>query len=263
MGTLAYMPPEQLAGDFSRVGPAADVYSLGATLFELLTGATPFEGGDHSTLSAQVKAAPPPAPSARRPDLDPRFDRAVLTALAKSPEQRWPSMRAFAGALEPLLEPSAGPRPPELSLQVVGTTFSYRPPPGWTVFTAGRQRRKPGLPDSGNDLVIRVAGDEALSARISRRHFEIARTPTGFTLVDRSRFGLTRNGEEVPKDRPVPVADGDLLLVAGVLALKVSVTWPDRGSHPVATARFPTSGDGPGGRIEIEASIGDVMTADE
>ncbi|MBA4067414.1 MAG: hypothetical protein C0501_27630 [Isosphaera sp.] len=262
LGTPAYMPPEQVAGDQVRVGPRSDVYALGAVLYELLTGSPPFAGDVYAVLSKIATAEPEP-PSARRPGLDPRFDPVVLTALAKDPDRRWATMRAFADALAPL---AADPDAPALTLRVVGTTFAYRPPPGAAVVTVGRQRRKPGEPaDAGNDVVLRVAGSESLSARISRRHFEVRRAGGGFEVVDRSRAGLTRNGGAVPRDVPVPLADGDVLGVAGVVSLEVRISRPDPtvGVVSGAVVEVPAPPGGGGAPVRVEASLGDIVTADD
>lgn len=98
-GTLPYMAPEQLlAGECSR---ATDVYSLGVTLFQLVTGRLPFTGDDRM-IKMQILAAPPPSVSGivrNAPDgLDAVFER----ALAKDPAARFQSARAFAQALEDL-----------------------------------------------------------------------------------------------------------------------------------------------------------------
>jgi serine/threonine protein kinase len=96
-GTPPYMSPEQVAGD--RAGPASDVYSLGAMLYEMATGRTPFTGS-RADIFAQVLAADPAPPSAVRPDIDPRLDALVLKALAKRPQDRFLGMVEFADALD-------------------------------------------------------------------------------------------------------------------------------------------------------------------
>ena len=260
LGTPAYMPPEQAAGDVDRMGPASDVYSLGVVLYELLTGRTPF-AGDLLTLLGQIAHDAPIRPSARRPDLPGRFDAICLKALAKDPADRWKSMRALADALDPAIHDG-----PALTLRVEGTPFAYRPPPLVPVVTVGRQRRRPGDgPDQGNDLVLRVAGNDALSARISRRHFEVHRTLTGFAVVDRSKAGLTRNGDPVPKDAPVELADGDRLGVAGVVTLLVSLGRPGTGGlvRPGGVIEVPAPRAAGGGQMQFEASVGDLVTADD
>ena len=96
-GTLPYMPPEQLlAGDFSVAG---DIYGLGVTLFELVTGRRPFEG-DETALRMQILLAPPPCPSELRPGVPARLDALIEGALAKDPQERFRSARAMERALE-------------------------------------------------------------------------------------------------------------------------------------------------------------------
>jgi serine/threonine protein kinase len=98
LGTPAYMPPEQLQGDVEAMGPACDIYSLGVIFYELLTGRRPFDG-PLTVLATRIVQEEPTAPSQFRPDLDPSLEAACLKALAKRPEDRHPSMTAFATAL--------------------------------------------------------------------------------------------------------------------------------------------------------------------
>jgi serine/threonine protein kinase len=224
LGTPAYMPPEQLTGHVDEMGPACDIYSLGVVLYELLTGETPFHG-DLLQIASQIALDEPVPPSRRRADLDPALDAVILRALAKHPADRWPSMRALADALGTCLDRSATGDPrggPLLTLRVAGTPFAYRPLPGQDVVTVGRQKRRPGEPpDAGNDFVLRVPGDDSLSMRISRRHFEIRRRGGEFFVTDRSRVGTLLNDKPVPGDAEAPLKSGDRIVVAGVLELEV------------------------------------------
>jgi serine/threonine protein kinase len=94
-GTVAYMAPEQWRGE--AVSAATDVYALGGTLFTLLTGRRPFDRRTLPELAYAVAMLPPPAPSAY--GVPAGFDEVVRTAMAKAPEERYPSARAFAEAL--------------------------------------------------------------------------------------------------------------------------------------------------------------------
>jgi serine/threonine protein kinase len=264
MGTPAYMPPEQVAGDVARMGPASDVYSLGVVLYELLTGGPPFRG-DLFALLAQVVADPPPLPSTRRSGLAPQFDAICRKALAKKPEERWKSMRALADVLAPFAGDPPGDGARVIALRVRGTNVAYRPPSILPIVTVGRQRRKVGdSPDQGNDFVLRVAGNDTLSARISRRHFELHRIADGWAAIDRSKAGLTRNGEPVPKDTPVGLADGDELGVAGVVTLEVLIrgSGPDDWVQQAAFVEVPAPAGIGGGQVQIEASVGEMVTVD-
>jgi formylglycine-generating enzyme required for sulfatase activity/predicted Ser/Thr protein kinase len=98
LGTPAYMPPEQLMGELERIGPASDVYSLGVILYELLTGQPPFKGSV-AELMIKILHAEAPPPSALQPGLSPVLDAICRTALAKAPEGRYVTMKAFGAAV--------------------------------------------------------------------------------------------------------------------------------------------------------------------
>src|SRR5262249_59183946 len=102
VGTPAYMSPEQVGGA-AEVGPACDVWALGVILYELLTGRLPFRGPTAVVLG-QVLTPHPPPPAALRPDLDPALEAVCLKALARKPEDRFPSMAHFAAALTRYLQ---------------------------------------------------------------------------------------------------------------------------------------------------------------
>jgi len=86
VGTVAYLPPEQAVGD--AAGPASDLYSLGALLYEMLTGQPPFPGDDAVSIISQHLHADPVPPSRHNAEVPEALDRAVLGLLAKRPEDR-------------------------------------------------------------------------------------------------------------------------------------------------------------------------------
>jgi serine/threonine protein kinase len=94
LGTLAYMSPEQISS--APIGAAADIYSLGATLFEALTGRPPFLGPD---LVGQHLGEAPPAPTWLRGTLAVQHDVTLLRALAKPPAHRFASASEMADAV--------------------------------------------------------------------------------------------------------------------------------------------------------------------
>ncbi|RMG17362.1 MAG: serine/threonine protein kinase, partial [Planctomycetota bacterium] len=96
LGSPACMAPEQAAGELARVGPATDVYGLGAVLFAALTGRPPFAGKNLYSLLRQVLEAPPPRPSALVPSVPRALDAVCLRCLAKAPEDRYPTAAALA-----------------------------------------------------------------------------------------------------------------------------------------------------------------------
>lgn len=114
IGTPRYMSPEQVEGKRDSVGPAMDVYSLGAIFYEMLTGTPPFEAEDLLPLFHQILNVSPNPPSVRCPELDPTLDAICLRALSKLSKDRYSSMQDFAHALEqfdPTLAPASGTAP--------------------------------------------------------------------------------------------------------------------------------------------------------
>ncbi|MEJ7603533.1 MAG: protein kinase [Kofleriaceae bacterium] len=98
LGTPHYMAPEQAAG--KPVDHRADIYAIGVILFECATGAKPFQADSLFELLRKHVEASPPSPRALRPDLSPGFEGLILTALAKSPDERFSSAHAMSMALQ-------------------------------------------------------------------------------------------------------------------------------------------------------------------
>ena len=96
LGTPAYMAPEQMEGRTRQVGPAADVYSLGAILYEVVTGRPPFWAETAVETLLQVRTADPVAPGRLRPQAPRNLETICLKCLAKRPDQRYPTAEALA-----------------------------------------------------------------------------------------------------------------------------------------------------------------------
>ena len=100
LGTPAYMPPEQAAGKMEEVGVLADVYSLGATLYFLLTGRPPFQAATvHDTLRQVLDNEPVP-PRKLDPSIPRDLETICLKALSKEPPRRYETAGDFAADLE-------------------------------------------------------------------------------------------------------------------------------------------------------------------
>ena len=101
LGTSDYIAPEQARGQ--KVDPKTDIYSLGAVLYELLTGEVPFSGDNFVAVAMRHVSEPAPSVLPHRPDCPLRLDRAIQRAMAKDPADRFASMGEFCAELEACL----------------------------------------------------------------------------------------------------------------------------------------------------------------
>ena len=125
LGTPSFMSPEQLAGQ--KIEGSSDLYSLGVTLFQLLTGALPLRGDSMAALMYQIANQPAPDPRSLRPELPSGLADILAQALSKSPQARFASGKSMADALRGIAltlppEPSASPAPTADSAE---TTTAY------------------------------------------------------------------------------------------------------------------------------------------
>jgi tetratricopeptide (TPR) repeat protein len=168
MGTPHYMSPEQI--DAAEVDHRSDLYSLGCVLYELATGAPPFDLGDAWSILVGHRDTPPEPPRVRRPELPAQLEHLILDLLAKDPEHRpqdaadvggrLKAMRAAAGAA------SSGAPPAEL--------------PAWarnvTTGSAARSTRAHRIAGPGHHALTAVwssrpaaeAGEDTLAALAAR-----------------------------------------------------------------------------------------------
>ena len=122
LGTMAYAAPEQLAGD--TVGPATDQYALGVIAYELLAGRRPFDAATPLALAQQVMTGTTTPPSSEQPSVARAADEAILRAMSRRPDDRWPSVTGFVEALAAAF-PAAGSDRGEVSIDGSGLLARY------------------------------------------------------------------------------------------------------------------------------------------
>ncbi|MEU6564229.1 serine/threonine-protein kinase [Nocardia nova] len=176
LASLAYAAPEQFEG--GATDHRADVYSLGCTLFELLTGAVPFAGRSPAAMMAAHLGAAPPRPSAADPRLPAALDDVIARAMAKQPDDRYASCGELAEAARRAV---AGAR------DVPAATRASAPPHGGPV--AGRRvnrtaaqdisRRSEGNP--GTARYLDTAASSAATASATGEHPDIGGAARGLT----------------------------------------------------------------------------------
>jgi serine/threonine protein kinase len=133
LGTSDYIAPEQARGQ--KVDPKTDIYSLGAVLYELLTGEVPFAGDSFVAVAMRHVSEPPPSVLVHRPDCPVRLDLAIQRAMAKDPADRFASMDDFCAELVACLAELEG-RDGE------GATMIVPPPPRPRETRPRRERRR-------------------------------------------------------------------------------------------------------------------------
>ncbi|MFV8185175.1 serine/threonine-protein kinase [Streptomyces sp. AF1B] len=131
VGTLDYVAPEQIAG--RPVDGRCDVYGLACVVYECLTGRPPFRRDDDMALLWAHQYDRPPPPTELRPDLPPESDAVLTKALAKNPEDRHSSCRAFTTALRNTTTDAPPPEhpPTEVDLHLPNTAARPEQPPRW------------------------------------------------------------------------------------------------------------------------------------
>lgn len=131
VATFAYTAPERFSGN--PTDHRADIYSLGCTFYEILTGRKPFPHNDPAPVIAAHLHTPPPRPTDLRPDLPRALNNVIATALAKDPRNRYPTCTALATAVRSVLNQAQHPtiirNPTPSQSAPPGPGYEITPPP--------------------------------------------------------------------------------------------------------------------------------------
>jgi serine/threonine-protein kinase len=173
LGTPAYMSPEQAGGDLDRLAPRSDVYSLGATLYCLLTGRPPFVGEDVGEVLRRVQAGNFRAPREVDPSLDEALDAVIKKAMATKAEDRYTGCRALADDVE--------------SWMADEPVSAWREPPSRRARRWAR-RNRPLVTAAVAAVLVALGGTAAVLAVQTRANAELTRSKAAV----QARFELAR-----------------------------------------------------------------------
>jgi rhodanese-related sulfurtransferase len=159
VGTPYYMSPEQATGE-RNVDARTDIYSLGCVLFEMLAGEPPHTGPSGQAVLARMLTEPPRSLRSVRPGAPPALERALESALARLPADRFPTASAFADSLARIEanEPAPAPTRLQRSDPALDTGAGPVAPPAASAPSPGRWRRSAPWTVAALALVVAVAG---------------------------------------------------------------------------------------------------------
>ncbi len=188
VGTLPYMAPEQMSGQV--VDARSDLFSLGAVLYEMLTGQRAFSGDTPTAVMASVIGGQPASPRSVRPDIPAGLERLIITCLAKDPADRWQSahdVALFLDSPEDVVTESARARPrrsPWIAAAAFVGVAAVGVAAGWVLGSRGTA----ATPAQLARLSIPLAADGPLTSPVSpRAGSSVALSRDGRRLVYRSK----------------------------------------------------------------------------
>jgi eukaryotic-like serine/threonine-protein kinase len=207
LGTPNYLSPEQAQGH--PLTAASDIYALGVVIYELISGALPFEGTTPMGIIVDHIRTPPPPLRPHRADLPSSAEAVVLRALAKSPTDRYTSAGELAQALENGWPPAPGAGPIDVHNQVTQRWASAPRPPAQSqprlgappaAIPVATQRSRLMLPILGGLLALLLLGGVILASRGHRAAND--RTGGGATAAPVVGATATSSGQLVATVKP-------------------------------------------------------------
>jgi serine/threonine protein kinase/lipoprotein NlpI len=241
VGTLRYMSPEQLSGQHVILDYRTDVYSLGATLYELLTLRPAFDGNNRHDLMQQVAEEEPPGPCQVNRSIPKELETIALKAMAKEPQDRYASCGNLVDDLERFVQDRPILAKPPTYLQRAGKWLRRHRPLAWTAGVAvvlflcagvvglsisnaliSRERN-----EKDNALVALEAALESSDTNLQKSQKQQKRTEENLELALRAidqlsikaigedRLLFQQEGETTPKSSTYePLTEQELLLLA-------------------------------------------------
>jgi serine/threonine-protein kinase len=162
IGSPLYMSPEQLRST-KTIDCRADIWALGAILFQLLTGRTPYDARSVAELCAMLLRDPPTPPSRYRGDLPLELEAVILRCLERDPTDRYQNVSALADALSPFAPPSARIHAERARGVILGAPESIRGPSYYDINSARASvdSAPPTTPEAGHPHYVPIEVERA------------------------------------------------------------------------------------------------------